>query len=607
MAHSPRRPDAATVSDVTTPTVPTAADPDGSTALDVAGPTSRRKVLAWGMWDWGSQPFNTVITTFVFSVYVTSESFGATNATSTALAISTAISGVFVALLAPVLGQNGDRSGKHGAEPADPDVAARRALGLACTSSGPSRRTSGSGWCCWPWARSCPRSPASTTTRPSTRSPPARPSGGSPASAGGWATSAASSSCSCCTSSSSSPRSACSGSPTRRRHGHPGVDGGLRALDAAVHDPRVPRAQGPRGRPRATRVGVDTSYRLVGRSIKGLWNTSRHTVYFLLASALYRDGLAGVFAFGAILASGTFGLSAGDVIVFGAAANIVAGIATMGFGLLDDRIGPKKVILVSLGSSVLGALIFILHDGGVATFWVLGLLMTVFVGPAQAASRSFLARLIPEGKNGEIFGLYATTGRVVSFMAPAAFAAFIAIGAALTGEENTQYWGILGHRAHPRGRVRGHAAGQGAHRAPGLLRLTRQVAPGGTGGRSAGELEVPGLGQRAAGRRPRRVEPAEQRSVLLHPPVRRELVLRPPTGPARGPGRAGSCRASPRSGRGCLHRDLLRERAVRVGDAQRHAGLRGIRLAQGVERRCGRGRQALAGAPPTAGRARSTG
>ena len=65
---------------------------------------------------------------------------------------------------------------------------------------------------------------------------------------------------------------------------------------------------------------------------------SRHTVYFLLASALFRDGLAGVFAFGAVLAAGTFGLSAGDVIVFGAAANIVAGFATMGFGLLDDRI-----------------------------------------------------------------------------------------------------------------------------------------------------------------------------------------------------------------------------------------------------------------------------
>ncbi|MEO7421378.1 MAG: MFS transporter, partial [Ornithinibacter sp.] len=198
-------------------------------------------------------------------------------------------------------------------------------------------------------------------------------------------------------------------------------------------------------RPRASRVGVAMSYRLVWRSIRALWGTSRHTVYFLLASALYRDGLAGVFAFGAILAAGTFGMSAGEVIIFGAAANIVAGVATMAFGLLDDRLGPKRVILISLAALVvLGVAIFVLHDGGVGTFWVLGLLMTVFVGPAQAASRSFLARLIPEGKSGEIFGLYATTGRVVSFLSPLAFGGFIAVGAVVTGAENTQYWGILG-------------------------------------------------------------------------------------------------------------------------------------------------------------------
>ena len=73
--------------------------------------------------------------------------------------------------------------------------------------------------------------------------------------------------------------------------------------------------------------------------------------------------------------------------------------------------------------------------------------MCVFVGPAQSASRTFLARLIPEGREGELFGLYATTGRAVSFMAPAAFSAMVLLGAAVTGKENlddVQYWGIIG-------------------------------------------------------------------------------------------------------------------------------------------------------------------
>lgn len=419
------------------------ADAAGPTALDVAVPSSRGRIVAWAMWDWGSQPFNTVITTFVFSVYITSSSFGGTNATSTALAISTAIAGLFVAVLAPVLGQNSDRSGRTvrnlrlqtwllaGLSAALYVVQPNPAylwvgLGLLAVGSVVSE-IAGVNY-------------NATIDQVATGKTVGRVSGF------GWGM---------------------------------GYLGGIIVLlllyfllikpdvglfgvtDEGASDIRVSMllcglwtlvftipaflVLRDRDRERAPRVDVVTSYRLVWQSITGLWATSRHTVYFLLASALFRDGLAGVFAFGAVLAHGTFGLSAGDVIVFGAAANIIAGFATMAFGLLDDRIGPKRVILISLGSLVvLGLLIFVLHDGGATVFWVLGLLMTVFVGPAQAASRSFLARLIPEGKNGEIFGLYATTGRVVSFMSPVAFGAFIAIGAALTGQENTQYWGILG-------------------------------------------------------------------------------------------------------------------------------------------------------------------
>ncbi len=395
------------------------------------------------MWDWGAQPFNTVITTFVFAVYITSESFGNTNATSTALAISTALAGLFVAVLAPVLGQNSDRSGKTVRNlRLQTWLLAALSASLFFVRPEPAFLWLGLGLL----AVGSVVSEIAGVNYNATIEQVAGPRTVGRVSGFGWGM---------------------------------GYLGGILVLlliyflfiqpdvglfgitDDAALDIRVSMLVcgiwtlvftipaflllRDRERPRAPRVGVAMSYRLVWRSIRALWGTSRDTVYFLLASALYRDGLAGVFAFGAILAAGTFGMSAGDVIIFGAAANIVAGLATMAFGLLDDRIGPKRVILISLGSLVvLGIAIFVLHDGGTATFWVLGLLMTVFVGPAQAASRSFLARLIPEGKSGEIFGLYATTGRVVSFLSPLAFGGFIAVGALLTGAENTQYWGILG-------------------------------------------------------------------------------------------------------------------------------------------------------------------
>ena len=418
-------------------------DAAGPTALDVAGPTSKRKIIAWGMWDWGSQPFNTVITTFVFSVYITSSSFGATNATSTALAISTAIAGLFVALLAPVLGQNSDRSGRTVRNlRLQTWLLAGLSASLYVVKPEPA----------FLWVGLILLGVGSvvsefagvnynaTLDQVATGKAAGRVSGigGGLGYLGGIIVLLA--------------LYFLLIQPEVGLFGVTDTDGmdirvsmllcGLWTLIFTIPAFLVLK---DRPRPKAPRVGAKDSYRLVWASIRGLWTTSRHTVYFLLASALFRDGLAGVFAFGAILAAGTFGLSAGDVIVFGAAANIVAGFATMGFGMLDDRLGPKRVILISLGALViLGIAIFVLHDGGPSTFWVLGLLMTVFVGPAQAASRSFLARLIPEGKNGEIFGLYATTGRVVSFLSPAAFGVFIAIGAAVTGQENTQYWGILG-------------------------------------------------------------------------------------------------------------------------------------------------------------------
>jgi len=165
-----------------------------------------------------------------------------------------------------------------------------------------------------------------------------------------------------------------------------------------------------------------------------------------LGQLLDSDGLAGVFTYGAVLAKLVFGFSTGEVIVFGVVANVVAGLATIVFGHLDDRTGPKRVILISLGALVgLGSCIFLLHDRGPVVFWIFGIAMTLFVGPAQSASRSFLARLIPEGHSGEVFGLYATTGRAVSFLASSLWVLSLWLGSFLVpAGESAVHFGILG-------------------------------------------------------------------------------------------------------------------------------------------------------------------
>ncbi|HRQ00015.1 MAG TPA: MFS transporter [Terrimesophilobacter sp.] len=193
------------------------------------------------------------------------------------------------------------------------------------------------------------------------------------------------------------------------------------------------------GRPER-KVGFFKSYVILVKDVVALFKSpeTRPTFWFLLASAVFRDGLGGVFAYGAIIAGLVFGFGFLDLVIFGIAANLIAGVSTIIVGRIDDAIGPKRVIVGALtGMIIAGLLIFLLVDMGTIVFWVGGLILTAFVGPAQAAARSFLARVTPAGREGEIFGLYATTGRAASWMASSAWVLFISITSSAT-------FGILG-------------------------------------------------------------------------------------------------------------------------------------------------------------------
>ncbi|MFM7030079.1 MAG: MFS transporter, partial [Micrococcales bacterium] len=165
---------------------------------------------------------------------------------------------------------------------------------------------------------------------------------------------------------------------------------------------------------------------------------------FLIASAVYRDGLAGVFTYGAILGSVAFGFSTQQVIFYGIGANIVAGIGAALGGWLDDRLGTKRTIVISLsGLMASGYAVFIFAGQGKITYWVFGLLLCLFVGPAQASSRTFVARFTPDGREGEIFGIYQTTGKITSFLSPTFWLISTGIAAAV-GITHTAIYGIIG-------------------------------------------------------------------------------------------------------------------------------------------------------------------
>ncbi|BBU21973.1 MFS transporter [Mycobacterium xenopi] len=170
--------------------------------------------------------------------------------------------------------------------------------------------------------------------------------------------------------------------------------------------------------------GLLTGYRKLWSDITVEWRRDRNLVYFLLASAVFRDGLAGVFTFGAVLGVNVYGVSQANVLVFGVAASVVAACGAVLGGLVDDRLGSKPVIVGSLAAIVALGLTLMTLSGALA-FWVCGLSLCLFIGPAQSSARTLLLRMARDGKEGVAFGLYTMTGRAVSFLAPWLFSLFV--------------------------------------------------------------------------------------------------------------------------------------------------------------------------------------
>ena len=171
-------------------------------------------------------------------------------------------------------------------------------------------------------------------------------------------------------------------------------------------------------------AGIFGGYRKLWSDLTAEWRRDHNLVFFLVASAIFRDGLAGVFTFGAVLGVNVYGISEAEVLIFGVTASVVAACGAVLGGLFDDRLGSKPVIVGSL-TAIVTLSLTLMALSGPRPFWVCGLLLCLFIGPAQSSSRTLLLRMSKHGKEGVAFGLYTMTGRAVSFLAPWLFSVFV--------------------------------------------------------------------------------------------------------------------------------------------------------------------------------------
>jgi MFS transporter, UMF1 family len=392
---------------------------------------NKSRVLAWALWDCGSTGLNAVVSTFVFNVYLTgsvgaSEPGGVSPASWLSLAL--AIAGVTVALVAPVIGVwVGAPQRRRHALTALTLTAVTLTAAMSLIRDDP--RYLWAGLVLLAGTAAC-GDLASVPYNAMLRQLSGPDSAGK-VSGFGWA-------------------AAYCGSvmlllvvyvgfisghgPSRGVLGVPMADGeNVRAamlLTAAwfllfalpllftAHSLSSAPADG------AQPLGVFGAYRRLWSDITAEWRRDHNVVYYLLASAVFRDGLTGVFTFGGVLGVRVYGISQAGVLLFGVIASTVAAVGAVAGGLLDDRVGSKTVIVVSLTAMIaLGAMLLALS--GALAFWVCGLLLGLFVGPTQSSARTLLLRMTSDGKEGTAFGLYTMTGRAALFLAPTMFGLFI--------------------------------------------------------------------------------------------------------------------------------------------------------------------------------------
>jgi MFS transporter, UMF1 family len=166
---------------------------------------------------------------------------------------------------------------------------------------------------------------------------------------------------------------------------------------------------------------------------------NRVLLTFLAANMIYMDGLISLFAFGGIYAASTFGWNTIQIGTFGLILAVAGTFGAWLGGKLDDRIGPKKVIVASLALLLVALAVILMIDrdqilfvkvpppvpGGPLfgapaekAYLLIGVVLGFVAGPLQAASRTLLIRLAPPDRITQHFGLFALTGKVTSFLGP---------------------------------------------------------------------------------------------------------------------------------------------------------------------------------------------
>lgn len=187
----------------------------------------------------------------------------------------------------------------------------------------------------------------------------------------------------------------------------------------------------------AMRHGVGNVFRTISKL-----KNYRNVALFLIARMLYADGKTAILIFSGIYAAGTMSWGLIEMLAYGIILTIFAVPGGIMSGWLDHRIGPKRAVILEIGvtficlvamvSMTSTSILFFIPVDPAATisssplfntlpevaYMGFAIVIAMSITAAYASSRALMARLAPEGMEGEVFGLYALAGSATAWLGP---------------------------------------------------------------------------------------------------------------------------------------------------------------------------------------------
>ena len=138
---------------------------------------------------------------------------------------------------------------------------------------------------------------------------------------------------------------------------------------------------------------------------------------FLLASFLYQDAIGTIIQYMALYAVKAMGFEEGQEVTLFVVLTVPAAIGSFFIGMLVDRIGPKRSLVLVISGWVVLLLAMIVVPNRMS-FWIVGALIGLIFGGVATSERPLLLTLVPDVEAARFFSLMVLSSRAAAIVGP---------------------------------------------------------------------------------------------------------------------------------------------------------------------------------------------